>query len=76
MYLSPYAKAVAAFIVTMAGYLISAMQEDTAGGSRIVGNEWLYAFLITIVTTGAVWGTPNKDRRGTKQAESTQPPQM
>lgn len=76
MYLSPYAKAVAAFIVTLAGYLISAMQDDSVGGSRITGNEFLYAFLLTIVVTGAVFGTPNKDRRGTKQAESTQPPQM
>lgn len=76
MYLSPYLKAVAAFISTMAGYLISAMQDDTAKGSTISGNEWLYSFLVTIVVTFAVWGTPNKDRRGIKQDESTQPPQM
>jgi hypothetical protein len=69
-----YAKALVGFAAPMAGSLIVAVQDSSPGGSAITQGEWIAGFCVAIVTAGAVGGTPNKDREGTHQRESVQPP--
>lgn len=72
--ITPYLKALVAFVVAFAGNLLFAMQPETAGGAAITGNEWLRTLVLTVASTGAVYLTPNKDPKGRHQRESVQPP--
>lgn len=69
-----YAKALVGFLAPMAGSLIVAVQEASPGHETITSGEWIAGFCVAVVTAGAVAGTPNKDRKGTHQNESVQPP--
>lgn len=68
-----FAKAIVAFIVPAAGTLLASMQDWSAGGSVITGNEWLTAFLVAATASTGVGFTANKDPKGLHQDESVQP---
>jgi hypothetical protein len=70
--IAPYWKAVVGFVVPGAGSLIQAMTDVSPGGSTITKNELIAAVLICIITSGAVYGVPNKDPDGIHGDESVQ----
>lgn len=72
--IAPYWKAVVGFVAPGATLLIAAMQDGSAGGSVITQNEWVTAALTCVITSGAVLAKGNKDKEGTHQDESVQPP--
>lgn len=59
--LSPYWKAVVAFITPGAVVLVSAVTEVSAGGVAITAGEWVTALCATIITAGGVYTVPNKE---------------
>lgn len=69
--LLPYLKAVAAFVVVLSGNLIFAVNDASAGGSTITGNEWVAAALTTLAATGGVWGVPNLPSKKTPPPDDT-----
>ena len=71
---APYAKAIVGFVAPAAVTIGAAVQDSSAGGSAITQAEWVTAAVACIVTSAAVWGTPNKDRQARHQHESVQPP--
>ena len=73
--IKPYAKAIVAFITPGVAALVAAVQDASPAGSDISGPEWVGIFAVCVLTSGAVFATPNRDPRGLKQAESVQPPE-
>lgn len=58
--ISPYLKAVLAFIVPGVTALVTAITEQSAGGETITGTEWLGALFACILTAGVVYAVPNQ----------------
>lgn len=58
-WVSPYRKAILAFVVPFAGNLLAAGQDDSHAGSVITGHEWLESSLLALVAAAAVWGVGN-----------------
>lgn len=57
--LSPYWKAVVAFITPGAVVLVSAVTEASAGGTVITSGEWITAVCAMLITAGGVYQIPN-----------------
>ncbi len=72
--IAPYWKSVVGFIAPGAVLIGAAVTESSAGGEHITTGEWVTAAVACIVTSAAVYGTPNRDPEGEHQDESTQPP--
>lgn len=73
--LAPYYKALVAFVAPGAVAIGTAVTEGSQGGSSITSAEWISALVACVVTSAAVYGTPNRDPEGDHQDESVQPPQ-
>lgn len=73
--IEPYWKAVVAFVTPAIPTVLASMQESSAGGTTIVAVEWVTIIAASLGTSAVVYATPNKDRTGTKQDESVQPPE-
>lgn len=74
MSIAPYYKAVMGFVAPGATTLLLALTDGSKGGDEIVRAEWWFALLTSVVSSAAVFATPNKDPNATHQAESVQPP--
>jgi hypothetical protein len=74
MTVAPYLKAVVGFIAPGAVTLGSAVLEVSDGGATITTAEWITALVACVVTSAAVYGTPNRDPEATHQEQSVQPP--
>ena len=74
--IKPYAKAIVAFVTPGVAGLVAAVQDASPGGSNVTGPEWVGIAAACILTSGAVFATPNRDPRGLKQDESVQPPTL
>lgn len=72
--IAPYWKAVVGFIAPGAVLIGSAVTESSDGGTAITQAELITALVAMFVTSGAVWGVPNRDPYGAHQDESVQPP--
>jgi hypothetical protein len=70
-----YFKTIVGFLVPGAVILGSAVQEVSDGGANITQAEWVTALVACVVTGGAVFAVPNKDKHGQHQDESVQPPE-
>lgn len=57
--IAPYWKAVVGFIVPGAVVIGSAVTEASDGGTAITTAEWITAVVACVVTSGAVYSTPN-----------------
>lgn len=73
--IKPYAKAIVAFLAPPAVVLTSAVKDVSAGGSQITAGEWITAACACFITSGLVYGTPNRDPKALHQQESVQPPE-
>lgn len=58
--ITPYAKAIVAFITPGAVAIGQAVTDSSAGGSSITAAEWVSAAVACIVTSGVVYAVPNK----------------
>ena len=67
----PYAKAVVAFITPGVAGLVTAVQDASPGGANVTGPEWVGIVAACILTSGAVYATPNREPRyvGKRRAE-------
>jgi len=74
--IEPYWKAVVAFIAPGLVVIGSAITAGSDGGTRITTTEFVSALIAMFVTSGVVYATPNKDKRGRHQTESVQPPTL
>ncbi|MCF6376887.1 hypothetical protein L2K70_04665 [Nocardioides KLBMP 9356] len=72
--IAPYWKAVVGFVAPGAVLIGSAVTEASAGAEHITTGEWVTAVVACIVTSAAVYGTPNRDPEAEHQDESVQPP--
>lgn len=72
--ITPYLKAVVAFVTPGVVALVAAVQDASPGGSAVTGPEWVGIGAACVLTGGLVYGVPNKDPLGVKQDESVQPP--
>ena len=61
-WVSPYRKALLAFLVPFAGNLLAAGQENSHGGTVITSHEWTESYLMAFVAAAAVWGVSNVSR--------------
>lgn len=57
--LAPYWKAAVAFVAPGAVALVAAVQDASAGASSITTAEWVSAGAACIITSAAVYSTPN-----------------
>lgn len=60
-HIAPYWKSVVGFIAPGAVLIGAAVTEASAGGEHITVGEWVTAAVACIVTSTAVYGTPNRD---------------
>lgn len=72
--IAPYYKAVIGFITPGVVALVAAVQDGSQGGSAVTGPEWVGIGAACVLTGSLVLATPNKDKTGTHQDESVQPP--
>ena len=74
-FIAPYWKAVVGFLTPGVVAFTAALQDGSPGGSQITGAEWGGILAAMFITGGLVYSTPNKDKTGTHQEESVQPPE-
>jgi hypothetical protein len=58
--ISQYYKAIVGAIAPGAVTLVAAVQDSSAGGSRITTAEWVTAACACIITGAGVWAAPKK----------------
>jgi hypothetical protein len=56
---APYAKAIAALLVSAFGMYQAARGAETPGGQGITSDEWTNIIITALLAGGAVWGIPN-----------------
>lgn len=59
--IAPYWKAVVGFVAPGAVLIGAAVTEASAGRESITSGEWVTAVVACIVTSAAVYSTPNAD---------------
>lgn len=70
------AKSLVVFIPVVAAGLLAATQHDSPGAESVTQGELLSIALTALAGQQFVFWTPNKDKEGTKQEESVQPPEL
>ena len=55
-----YLKAVVGFIAPAAVAIVAALQDSSAGGSKVTTAEWIGAAAACVITSAAVYAVPNK----------------
>lgn len=72
--ITPYWKSVVGFVAPGAVLIGASVTEASDGGTSITTAEWVTALVACIVTSAAVYSTPNRDPLAQHQHESVQPP--
>lgn len=67
--MTSYLKALTGALIAGLGSLYQALDNGA-----VTAQEWVTVAITTLAALGTVWGIPNLDPRGKRQAESVQPP--